>query len=345
MTATSGCRSLHGLRQSFFIIGLALLAACAPTASPAPPTPTLPGRITVTLADVPTSPLYLPVSLAAALKSYEAEGLTVDVRYAPDGAIPPGAMFAGQSVDFAVRNRSWRVVAALTRTPAVVLLVRADLKDAITTPADLKGRRIGVSAIGAHTHLVATALLQHAGLAAADAAIVPVGTSTLAAAFASRSIDAGFGYEPYASQVVADGKAVLLADLRAPPSTDRWLGGSYPYTALLVDASASAAHPAEVQKMVNAVTRAQAFMRTHTPEAVADVLPDAVTGRDKQLWVSAYRALLSAFAPDSRSDGGGVETVIGAVRLFGLIKPADVIDAGEVYDNTFADIAAQNIIR
>jgi NitT/TauT family transport system substrate-binding protein len=269
----------------------------------------------------------------------------VDLRYAPDGTIPDHAVFAGQTVDYAVRNRSWRVVAALTRAPAVVMLVRADLKDAVTTPANLKGRRIGVSAMGAHTHIVAAALLQHAGLMETDYTIVPVGTSTLAAAFAARSIDAGFGYEPYASQVIADGKAVLLADLRSPVETDRWLGGGYPYTAFLADASAIASYPDRVQKIVNALTRAQVYLRTHTPEQVADALPDAVTGRDKQQWVSAYRALLPAFARDAGSDAGSVNVVIEAVRRLGLTRPGEEIDALSVFDNRFADAAAQKIIR
>ncbi|MBI5876543.1 MAG: ABC transporter substrate-binding protein [Chloroflexi bacterium] len=320
-----------------------LLAACAPTASPAPPTPALPARLVVTLADTATSPLYLPVSLAAALKYFDAEGLAVDLRYAPGGDVPAGSLFAGQSVDYAVRNRQWRVIAALTRTPAVALLVRADLKASIASPAALKGRRIGVSAIGAHTHIIATALLQKAGLATSDYTIVPVGASTLAAAFESHSIDAGFGYEPYVSQLLADGKATVLADLRTPEETERWLGGGYPYTALLADAGALAAYPATAQKMVNALARAQAYMRARTPDEVAAVLPDAATGRDKQQWVAAYRALRPAFAPDARSDGGGIEMVVSAVRLLGLIKPAEAIEPASLFDNTYADIAAQQI--
>jgi len=336
-----------------FLIVSFLATACAPTPQPdASRTPAVAttgaGLIRLPVAIRADSPLvYLPYEVAKALKYFEAEGLDVNLRYMPGAAQATGAllsgsvMFSAGSLEEAIRaqpqGRALKMIVVFAGSPDVAVLVRSDLSDSIRSPSDFKGKKIGVTAIGDGTHLLAAVLAAGAGLKNGDYTVVAVGSGTMAAAFGRQSIDVGFISGPYVTQLLKSGKTVLLADLRTPADTDKYLGGEFPSSGMFAAANTLQSRPDIAQKMVNALVKAQGYMRTHTAKELVEALPDDVSGSDKKAWIDAYGASAGMYSWDGKATQAGVENVVAAYRLFGAIKPDQQIDAAALFDNSWVD--------
>src|SRR6476660_4502305 len=83
-------------------------------------------------------------------------------------------------------------IAVFGRYPANVLVVRKSQADKIKTIADLKGKKIGISAPGSSTHNFVAGLMERAGVSYKDASFISVGTglSAVAAMKSSNELDA-----------------------------------------------------------------------------------------------------------------------------------------------------------
>src|SRR6476660_898077 len=73
-------------------------------------------------------------------------------------------------------------IAVFGRYPANVLVVRKSQADKIKTIADLKGKKIGISAPGASTHNFVAGLMERAGVNYKDASYISIGTGLSAVA-------------------------------------------------------------------------------------------------------------------------------------------------------------------
>lgn len=334
---------------------MALLAAACdrqapiPTAAPVSalvPAAALAARVPVAI-DASAPFLILPYAVAKALKYDKAEGLDVDWQVMPGGAqaaaalLSGSAMFSGGSLEQAVKaqaqGQELKMLVAFTRYPGIAVMVRGDLKDQIKEIKDLKGRKVGVTAIGALTHLLAITLAARAGLKPDDITIVAVGSSTMAVAFEKKEIDVGFNADPFATQLLKSRKVALLADLRAQADSERALDGEFPSTGLLATGDTIKNKPEIVQKMVNALVRAVIYLRAHTAGEIAAVLTDDVTGNDKLAWIDALNASRPALSLDGRVTQAGVENAVAAYRLFGSISPDALISVEALYDNSWMD--------
>ncbi len=311
-----------------------------------------PAKVVVAVGSAP-SLFYLPYAVAKALHYYEDEGLDAEVQYLPGGAqaaaelLSGAAQFSGNSLDQAIRaqaqGKTLKMVVSFTRLPGLAVVVRGDLKDEIREIKDLKGRKIGVSAIGSDAHVLLQALVVKAGLKPADITVVPTGASTMAAAFDAKQIEAGVSADPFATQLLNGGRVALLADLRADADTTRLLGGEFQFSGALVSADLMRSRPEIVQPMVNALVRAETYILTHDDVELAQVLPNDVTGQDKQAWIVALKGTRPALSPDGRIAQTGVENALDAHRVFGTIGPRDRIDVQALYDNAFVLKALQDV--
>jgi NitT/TauT family transport system substrate-binding protein len=217
--------------------------------------------------------------------------------------------------------------------------MRADLRGNTKTPLDFKGRRIGVSAIGADTHVLLNLLASNAGLKTEDYTVVPVGTSTLAVAFEKKQIDIGIGADPFATPLLKSGAVVALVDLRTQFDSDKFLIGEYQAAGLITTQATLANQPQAAQPLVNAILRAMTYLKAHSARELADLLPDDVTGKDKRAWIDAYSASIEIYSTDGQVTQPAVENAVDAYRRFGALNPAEKISVAGLYDNTFVDKA------
>ena len=91
------------------------------------------------------------------------------------------------------------------------IMVRKELWDsgAIRGPADLKGKTIALNARDITPEILFDAYMRTAGLTIADANVVTLGFADMASAFANGAIDAALPIEPFVTQIVDAGTAVI----------------------------------------------------------------------------------------------------------------------------------------
>src|SRR5690349_15312243 len=129
-------------------------------------------------------------------KYFEQEGLTVESTAFASGTaalqnlIARNADVVEGAFEHTLRMQAKGIglmcLAVFGRYPANVLVVRKSLADKIKTIADLKGKKIGISAPGAATHNFIAGLMERAGVPWKEASYVSVGTG-LSAVAAMRS--------------------------------------------------------------------------------------------------------------------------------------------------------------
>ena len=116
--------------------------------------------------------------------------------------------------------------------------------------------------------------------------------------------------------------------------TVQGMGGEIQGTGLITRPDVIQKRPATVQKMVNALVKANKYIVSSSGEEIARVLPKEISG-DPKLYAESFEHAREAFPADSLISKDGVARVIETMRTFGAV-PAEMKMAPEsVYDNAF----------
>jgi NitT/TauT family transport system substrate-binding protein len=176
-----------------------------------------------------------------------------------------------------VPSQQPRLVLGLTAAPAVALLVPTRRADTVRSVANLAGLRIGVTSPGSPEEAWLTALLESRGLKPSEVDFVSVGSRAPASAIERGDVQAGLVHEPLASQLLAGGRVILLADLRSPDAVRQELGGLTVNAAVFVRRDR---RPPDrvLTAFARAVIAAQHRLVSASPQALAERLPGSVVG-------------------------------------------------------------------
>ena len=159
--------------------------------------------------------------------------------------------FYDHTISLQAKGKFVQAVVQFSQAPGEAVLVGSRLAETIRSPADFRGRTLGVTGLGSSTQLLTQYLAVANGLKPAKMRFVAVGAGdSFAAALRQGSIDAGTTSEPTVSRLLQAGDARLLVDLRTPQSTEQVLGGVYPGACLYVTTRWAASHRSEVQRLV-----------------------------------------------------------------------------------------------
>jgi NitT/TauT family transport system substrate-binding protein len=332
------------------LAGLQVLCACAPVApasAPTAPASTAPApiKLQVALGFVP-SVQSAPFYVAQDRGYYAAEGLDVELKYGTiqnllklvsDGDVA----FASASGDSLIPQRQQGVAISYvltfwTRSPIGALGLVGNNSPPLRTPADLKGKSVGVSAPNSSTHFGLKALLRSAQLADEDVKLIAIGTTEVEALIQKR-IDAAMTFLPneaaqmkslgFSVETIAVGDYVNLV----PPG---FVAGDK----LIQE------HPEIVQKFVNATLRglqetqadpSAAFESSlkRMPELSADKQP---LQRDVLAATLEYYKPLAGRALGATDPAAWVATQ-DFLQSIGVID--HTIDTGQFYSNTFVEHA------
>src|SRR2546422_4133919 len=346
----------------FALTTMFMVAACGGSASPSPvpavsqPGATKPPRAAVKVSvGSAASLLYLPWDLAKALNYFEDENLDVQLNYANAGtdaatALLSGSVdFTGNSIDHSIKaqiaGKPTKMVVSFAKLPGTGFVVRGDLKDSVKSAKDLKGKTVGATSVGSGTHLLLTYVMNQAGLVQdRDYTFKPCGSGTMAATLDAKGADACMNSDPFVTQYVSAGKGFLLKDYRTRKDTMELLGGAYQFTGAVTTADFIQKSPDVVQRVVNALVRAERYLAANPAKAVAAKLPESVTGKDVDLYVKTLEAGKEYLSDDGLIDQKGVENVLKVnvedcknnPTLCPNLKVTDQVDAAALYDNSFA---------
>jgi len=294
--------------------------------------------------------IYLPVALADRLGFFAAQGLVVELLsessgvHAEDrlltGSVQAVVGFYDHTIDLQAKGKFVQAVVQFAQAPGEAEVVASRLAATVRSPADLKGRALGVTGLGSSTHWLTQYLGLTDGLTAADMRFVAVGSGeTFTAALRKGRIDAGTTSEPTVSQLLQSGEARLLVDLRTPQSTAKVLGGVYPGACLYVTTRWAASHRADVQRLANALVLALRYIAMHTAEDITAQLPaDRVVG-DRATYVAALRDSKSMFIADGSMPPSGPATVLKVMQRVNRSVQGKAIDLGRTYTTEFTSAA------
>src|SRR6516225_8918463 len=183
--------------------------------------------------------IYLPAKLAEQLGYFKEEGLDVELLNEAAGVDAENELIAGQvqgvvgfydhTIDMQSKGKFIESVVQFSHTPGEVELIATRLAGKVRSPADFRGKTLGVTGLGSSTNFLTQYLAAKNNVKNSEFTTLPVGAgSTFIAAMAQGKIDAGMTTEPTISRLTSSGAANILIDMRTVKGTEAALGGTYP---------------------------------------------------------------------------------------------------------------------
>jgi NitT/TauT family transport system substrate-binding protein len=289
--------------------------------------------------------VYLPTALAKSKGYFAEEGLDVEILDIKGGGSQAASALIGGSVDFSanaidhaikakVQKKDLVAVHSHVRLPVMGLVVANKYRGEIKSLADLRGRPVGVTSPGSQTHMVLGFLLAKSGVKADEVKIIGAGGSTMPLAIEKDSVHAGMMVDPFFTVFLKQGKGYALVDMFTTKGTLDAMGGEVQGTTLLTRPDVIAKRPATVQKMVNALVKANKFITSSSGEELAKSLPRELAG-DPKLYAESFEHAREAFPPDSLVSREGVARVIETMRAFEAVPAGMKIEPDSVFDNRY----------
>jgi NitT/TauT family transport system substrate-binding protein len=251
------------------------------------------------------------------------------------GAVQAVVGFYDHCVDLQAKGKFVESVVQFSQAPGEVELVSSKHPE-IKSPADFKGKNLGVTGLGSSTNFLTQYLAVKNGLKLGEFTSVPVGAGqTFIAAMQQDAIQAGMTTEPTISRLLKTGEATLLVDMRTVESTRKALGGTYPAASLYMESAWADAHKEETQKLANAFVKTLKFINTHSGAEIAEKMPKDFYVGDKDGYIKALDAGKGMFTPDGVMPEDGPKTVLAVLSAFSKNVKGKQIDLSKTYSTEF----------
>jgi NitT/TauT family transport system substrate-binding protein len=291
--------------------------------------------------------IYLPVKLAERLGYFREQGLDAELLSQSTGVEAENKLLSGtvqgvvgfydHTIDLQSRGKEVESVVQLSIAPGQAEIVAKRLSGAVRSVADLKGKRLGVTGLGASTNFLSQYLVVSSGLRLNDVTFVPVGAGdTFISAMRQGRIDAGMTTEPTISRLLESGEAEILVDLRGPQQAESSLGGIYPAACLYMQTAWVNAHRPTVQKVVNALVKSLRYLQSHGAEEIAALMPPEYYAGDRVMYVKAIKNSKGMFTPDGAMPASGPPTVMKVLATFNKSLRSKNVDLMRTYTTDFA---------
>jgi sulfonate transport system substrate-binding protein len=337
-------RGIKRLGMSGIVIATLVLAACGSSTTAA--TSTTRASLKIMVGGL-SKQIYLPNKLAEQLGYFNDENLDVTLIDESSGQSSEESVLAGQvdagsgsynhTIELQAAGKAMECVVQLDIAPGEAEVVSNKAAATVTSPADLKGKNLGVTELGSGTQTLTQAILKKAGVDPKAANYIPVGAgNTFIAAMQQGSIDAGMTTEPTISRIVSGNIGKVLVDLRSPESTRAALGGNYPFICVFMANSFVNANKAVVQRLVNAYVKTLKWINTHSAAEIAAKMPADYYAGDQALYVTALGNQKAIFSADGKMPSDGPATVLGIEQQIGKVTASQTIDLSQTFTNTFA---------
>jgi NitT/TauT family transport system substrate-binding protein len=295
--------------------------------------------------------IYLPYMLAQQLGYYDKAGVKVSLIDEPAGGDATTNMLAGQvqgvggfydhTIVLQGKGKATESVVSMLQNPGEVELCRTDLKDQIKSPADWKGRSLGITDTGSSTDFLTQYITTKGGVDPSSTTRRGVGAGqTFLAALQQKAIDCGMTTEPTVSQALASGDAYILLDMRSTAGAQAVLGGEYPATSLYMPTDYVNSHKALVQKLVNAYVATLTWIQGHNGAQIADKMPASYyAGVGKDAYAQALDNEKAIFNPTGIMPPSGPPTCLAVLSAFNPAVQGKTIDTSATFTNEFVTAA------
>ena len=289
---------------------------------------------------------YLPLTIAEQLGYFKAEGLDVTIVDFAGGARALQAVVGGSAdvvsgafehtVNMQFKGQPMRAFVLQGRVPMIVLGVNPKTMPNFKSVADLKGKKIGVTAPGSSTNVMVNFILAKAGLKPSDVAIVGVGGGNAAvAAMRAGQIDAISNLDPVITLLQRSGDLKVISDTRILAEADKVFGGPMPAGCLYAPQAFIDKNPGAVQALANAMVRADKWIQGAGAADIIKAVPENYLLGDRAVYIDAFMAAKGALSPDGLFPEAGAATAVRALQSIDETLKDTKFDLAAAWTNDF----------
>jgi NitT/TauT family transport system substrate-binding protein len=297
--------------------------------------------------------IYLPYQLAQNLGFYKKYGVNVQLSTEQAGGVgAETAMVSGQvdmagawyvhAIDFQAKGKDVIDVVQLSGAPGEREM--CGKSSGITSPAQWKGKSLGVTDIGSGTDELTLYLAARYHLGTKDINRVAVGAGpTFVASLQHDRIACGMTTQPTVGAIEKQGIGDSVINLSSTAGAQQWLGGAYPAAGVLARADWVAAHQATVQKVVDALVATMHWIATHSAADIANAMPAGFVSNGlttKADYIAELAQDKGQFLPDGMMPASGPATVLAIEKFIGNVTSP--VNMAGTYTNKYA-IAANKL--
>ncbi|MCC0002645.1 MAG: ABC transporter substrate-binding protein [Methylobacteriaceae bacterium] len=295
---------------------------------------------------------YLPLTIAEKKGYFKEQGLDAEIIDFAGGAKSLQALIGGSvdvvagayehTIHMQAKGQDIRATVDLGRFPGIVVALRKDVK--YDKPADLKGLKIGVTAPGSSTNMLAKFFLAKNGLSPDDASWIGVGGAASAvAAVRNKQVDGVSHLEPVITMLEQTGDIKVIADTRTEAGTRALFGGENPAAVIYSKKAFIDANPNTMQAIVNAEYKALQWLKTASADDVANLVPENYLLGDRKLYMAAFQSTRAAYSQNGLIDPAGMKSALDMLAEFTPDLKSAKIDLPATFDDRFAKKAAQTM--
>lgn len=289
---------------------------------------------------------YLPLTIAEQLGYFKAEGLDVTIVDFAGGAKALQAVVGGSAdvvsgafehtINMQAKGQAMRAFVLQGQAPQIVLGVNPKTLPHFKSIADLKGKKIGVTAPGSSTNVLVNFVLAKAGLKPSDVSIIGVGAANGAvAAMRSGQIDAISNLDPVITLLQRSGDLKIVTDTRLVSEAEKVFGGPMPAGCLYAPQPFLDKNPQTTQALTNALVRANKWIQAAGGGDIIKVVPESYLLGDRAVYIDGFLAAQKALSPDGTIPPKGAETALRALASVDDKLASAKLNLDAVYTNEF----------
>jgi len=290
---------------------------------------------------------YLPLTIAEQLGYFKAEGLDVEISDFAGGARALQAVVGGSAdvvsgayehtINLQNKGQFFQGFVLQGRAPQIAMGVSTKTMPHFKRVTDLKGKKIGVTAPGSSTNMMANLVLSRAGLKASDVSFIGVGTSAGAlTALRSGQIDAISNIDPVMTMLEQKGDVQIISDTRTLKGTREVFGGPMPAACLYAPVDFLQKHPDTAQALANAIVHGLKWLQTAGPSDIIKTVPESYLLGDRALYLASFDKVRESIALDGLFPEEGGKTALRALASFEAGLKVHRIDLAKTFTNQFA---------
>jgi NitT/TauT family transport system substrate-binding protein len=291
--------------------------------------------------------IYLPYQLAQDLGYFKKYGVNMQLSTETAGGVgAEDAMVSGQvdlagawyvhTIDFQQKGKAVIDLVQLSGAPGEREMCYKG--SGVTSPAQWKGKVLGVTDIGSGTDNLTRYMAARSGLNTTEFSRAAVGDgSSFVAALQHHRIVCGMTTQPTVSAIESQGVGYSAIDLASTAATKSALGGVYPAAGVLARTDWVNSHKQVAQHVVDAMVATMHWIATHSAADIADHLPPAFVSNGlitKSTYISALAKDKGQFLPDGLMPASGPATALAIDKLAGNVSGS--VNLAPTWTNSYA---------
>ncbi len=311
--------------------------------------------VTIAVSGPPAQVYFLPVVLAERFGYFAEAGVNVTLQHFNAGSKALESVIGG-SADIVAgayentmrmqsKGQNMQSLVLFGRYPQNVLGIAKSQIANYKSPADLKGKTVGITGPGSATQTFLDLILANAGLKPDDVTTITVGAGAVAVAAMRRQSElfAISNLDLAITELTLSGDIVVVVDSRTAEGSRAVYGGDYASGSLYAPVSFAQKNPKVAQAVVNAVVRTLKWLTTAKPDDIMAKVPAEFYQQNPAVYRQALQNNLPSFSPDGLMPKQGPENVYKAMVRFDPAIAKAKIDIAATYTNSFAEQALQTL--